>query len=131
MCKRSASIPENVQKICRVLQKICSYYRKYTENLQVLLKMCTKSATPCTFSGILADFATPCRFSSHACTNIQWLVTWLVRTNSNLSDLLFGILTDFMHIFCRALLILCTFSGILADFVHIFSNTCSFSAHFL
>ena len=37
MCRKSAGITENVQKLCR-------YYRKGAENLQVLQKMCIKSA---------------------------------------------------------------------------------------
>ena len=70
MCRKSAGITENLQKICRqcrksaenlqLLQKICRYCRKsaaiaenlqvlrkcagITENLQVLRKMCRKSA---------------------------------------------------------------------------------------
>ena len=45
ICIKSASIPENLRKICRALPKICGYYRISAENLQVLQKMCRRSAS--------------------------------------------------------------------------------------
>ena len=55
MCIKSAGITENVHKICR-------YYKKCAQNLQVLLKMYRKSAGRCRKSaGIIENMQKICR----------------------------------------------------------------------
>ena len=83
MCIKSAGITEDLQKIYRVLQKICKYSRTCAENLQyhadflhILWNTCRSSVIPADFLHRPEDFlhifwnrgtfsATPCRFHSH------------------------------------------------------------------
>ena len=145
ICKYSRKCAENLQGVAenlQLLQKICSYYKKCAEKLQVLLKMCTKSASiPENVHKISNALQKMC-IKSVSIPNNRSERLLLVLTSHVTSHWMFvqaceenlqGVaksasIPENVQKMCRALLILCTFSVIPADFLYIFCNSCRFSA---